>query len=116
MPEKLRKGFVEIAKRLGDKTELWAIQDFLTEDEPLVSPAKDSFSPSKSSTASKEAEEAAFDSRQLTPTSEDMPNNCIDRPNLTKCLECDFQVSYILDSFGLFWFILSAFLVQLKSF
>ena len=86
MPENIKENFIEIAKSFGEKTDLWA--DFDATEE--VTKKSDS----------KAAIEAEADN-QLTLASNMTNTNHCETPSLTKCLECDFQVSY---SFILFIF------------
>ena len=76
MPKEIQVDFLEVAKRFGEKTDLWELEENVGGSDEKV-------------------DQDTENDSQLTLASPMTNTNCLDleTPNPTKCLECDFQVS-----------------------
>ena len=79
MPKEIQVDFLEVAKRFGEKTDLWELEENVGGSDEKV-------------------DQDTENDSQLTLASPMTNTNCLDleTPSPTKCLECDFQVGSVL--------------------
>ena len=92
MPENIQKDFLEVAKSCGENTESWDLGNNTENREEMKE---------KEENEKEEEEKTVFDNQLTLPSQMTKINCSLETPSPTKCLECDFQVSFSIMNFRL---------------